>query len=185
MQQSPLGGVGRMLANVVPLLAEEVDLVLLTAAERPALTLDLEVHPLSTPPPGHSVMWLQWSAPRWLSKNPVDLFHCPWYGLPFRQPVPMVVTIHDLTFEHHPEWFSRGRRAVYRTQARHAARSARSVLTVSEHVREDLAATYGIPAERLHVARPAVDPVFRVHEEASRTSGPGRSYVVALGGAPR
>jgi alpha-1,3-rhamnosyl/mannosyltransferase len=188
MQRQPMGGVGRILANMVPLLAEHVDLELLTDASLPHLDAGLPEHALRTPPPGHAALWLQWSAPRWLAKNRVDLFHCPWYGLPFRQPVPMVVTIHDLTFEHHPEWFSRAHQLTYRTQARHAARTARAILTVSEHVRVDIMSTYNVASERLHVVPSAIDPVFGTEKDPTAVLarlGVTSPYLVALGGAPR
>lgn len=188
MQRPPLGGVGRTLSNLVPLIAERVELVLLTDDRQPAVNAGVEEHALSVPPPGHAAVWLQWSVPRWLAKNSVDLFHCTWYGLPFRQPAPMVVTIHDLTFEHHPEWFGTGKRVVYRAQARHAARTARSVLTVSEYVRADIEGTYGVPSKRIYVAAPAIDPIFAPERRDSnrlKRLGISSPYLVALGGAPR
>jgi glycosyltransferase involved in cell wall biosynthesis len=100
----------------------------------------------------------------------------------------MVVTIHDLTFEHHPEWFSPAYRLTYRTQARHAARTARAILTVSEHVRADIMTTYAVTADRMHVAPNAIDPAFDVDKDATAVLarlGVDPPYVVALGGAPR
>lgn len=187
MQRQPVGGVGRTLANVVSRVPEAVDLHLLTDARYPALAGDRPQHPLETPWPGHASVWLQWSAPRWLREFG-GVFHCPFYGLPFRQPVPMVVTIHDLTFEDHPEWFPRGRAATFRLQARHAARTARIVLTVSEHVAGQLTERYAVPPDRLRVAPPGVDEVFGTTPDPSwvrRRFGLRDDYIVALGGGPR
>lgn len=188
MQLRPLGGVGRILANVVPRVPPDVDLTLLTDTRWPTLTDDAgAVVPLSAPWPRQAALWLQWSAPRWL-RGYRGVFHCPFYALPFRQAVPMVVTIHDLTFEDHPEWFPRGRAGSYRLQARHAARTAQVVMTVSGHVRDRIAERYGVPAERIVVASPAVDPVFVKERDVDQLRGryglPGR-FVVALGGGPR
>jgi glycosyltransferase involved in cell wall biosynthesis len=98
----------------------------------------------------------------------------------------MVVTIHDLTFEHHPEWFRPAARAAFRAQARHAARSARAILTVSQHVRDDIVDTYGVDPQRILVATNAVDPVFRPGgANPAADLGVSSPYVVALGGAPR
>jgi alpha-1,3-rhamnosyl/mannosyltransferase len=190
VQRLPLGGVGRGLAHVLPLVAEQVELTLLTTTDAPATGLGLPEVALRTPPPGVAAGWLQWSCVRWLASF-AGVFHCPWYGLPYRQPVPMVASLHDLTFEHRPEWFSRGRRATFRAQARHAARTARVLLVPSAHVRDDVLRTYRVPAERILVAPQAVDPVFGPeadeHLLAALRAGwevPDR-YAVALAGAPR
>lgn len=186
MQPGRQGGVGRALANVVPRLRGQVDVALLTDAALPPADLGVAEHPLATPWPGRASLWLQWSAPRWLRRFD-GVFHCPFYGLPWWQPVPTVVTIHDLTFEHHRAWFGPGVGAAFRVQARHAARTAAAVLTPSEHVRSDVMATYGVAADRVLVAPNAVDPIFApTGDDAARDATAARPpYVVALGGAPR
>ena len=187
MQQTPRGGVGRALANLLPLLAEQVRLELLLDAREPGLGTGLPEHRLPTPWPGRAAGWLQWSAPRWLAGFG-GIFHCPWYGLPYRHPVPMVVTLHDLTFEHRPEWFPAAQRQVFRLQARHAARIAAAILTPSQHVRADIVERYRVAPERVLVALQGADPAFapdldpRPVLEPLGVEGP---YVVALGGAPR
>ena len=102
--------------------------------------------------------WLQLRLPPELLRRPVDLFHFPFYTLPVIRTCPTVVTIHDLTFEIHPEWFSRRSRLATRWFARFAARHAAAVLTVSEHSRRDILSCYGADPERVHVIHPAVDP---------------------------
>jgi alpha-1,3-rhamnosyl/mannosyltransferase len=187
LQRTPLGGVGRATAHVLPFLTNQVDIELLTAREQPPAEVGLPEHPLATPWPGVATGWLQWSAPRWL-RGFGGIFHCPWYALPFVQPVPMVVTLHDLTFERHPEWFARGRRRSYATQARWAARTARAVITVSHFVADDIMATYGVPASRIFIACHAVDEVFRADRDATAVRerlGIRNPYVAAVGGNPR
>ena len=180
-QPAVVGGVGRGLRNLLPLLAEQCRVTLLTDAALPPVGLGLAEVPLRTPPPGVAAGWLQWSAPRWLAAHRDGVFWCPWYGLPYRQPVPMAVTIHDLTFEHRPEWFTRPHRAVFRAQARHAARTALAVFTPTRHVADDVVATYGVDPARVHVVPNAVDPVFQPLPETPTED----TYVVALGGAHR
>ena len=187
MQPGREGGIGRGIANLLPHLTPHVEVHLLTDARLPPAVAGPPEHPLRAPWPANATVWLQWSAPRWL-RSFDGAFHCPFYGLPYRQPVPMVVTIHDLTFEHHRAWFSRAAGAAFRVQARHAARSAAAVLTVSQHVREDIVGTYDVEPDRVLVAPNAVDPVFSPDRDAARTLdrlGVTAPYVVALGGAPR
>src|SRR5205814_1208849 len=157
----------------------------LTDARLPTLAAGVAEHPLRAPWPAIGTVWLQWNAPRWL-RGFDGVFHCPFYGLPYLQPVPMVVTIHDLTFEHHRRWFRPGVARAFRAQARHAARSAAVVLTPSEHVRADVMSAYRVHADRVLVAPNAVDPVFAPERAGTvpvdRVQPP---YVVALAGAPR
>ncbi|HVT20099.1 MAG TPA: glycosyltransferase family 1 protein [Mycobacteriales bacterium] len=188
IQEQPPNGVARVTAQVLPLLADRVEFDLLTAAEDPPTGLGLPEHPLRTPWPGLKTAWLQVPAARWL-RGYDGIFHCPWYALPFVQRVPMVVTLHDLTFERHPEWFGRARRRSYVVQARWAARTARSILTTSRTVADDVMRTYRVPADRLFVALPTVDPVFRPGHDATavlQRLGVRSPYVVAVGGgSPR
>ncbi|MGB2941079.1 MAG: glycosyltransferase family 1 protein [Candidatus Dormiibacterota bacterium] len=192
--QGAVGGVGRGVANILPFLVAEADLqVLLDARLSPRLNADIpaeaETRLLRAALPTGAA-WLQLAVPAAL-RGFDGVFHCPFYGLPYRQPVPMVVTIHDLTFEHHPEWLPAAKRMVFRAQARHAARTARRILTVSNHVRDDIIATYEVPADRVVAVPPSVDPVFSVAADADalrerlRAVGLTRPYVVAFGGAPR
>lgn len=187
LQNRPLGGVGRGLDRLLPHLREAVDLDLLTDAAWPSIDIDLPVHALTTPWPHVATTWLQWSAPRWL-RGFDGIFHCPWYALPYRQPVPMVVTLHDLFFESNPEWFRGGRARSFSTQARLAARTARSVVTVSRYVADDILARYEVPAERIVIAPNAVDEMFHPDRDPADTLarlGVRNQYVVAFGGAPR
>lgn len=189
-----MGGVGRSLANLLPHLADHAVLDLLVDDRRPTalgIPPGLPVHSLRAPLSGRGAAWLQLAAPGWLRRYP-GLFHCPFYGLPYRRPVPMVVTIHDLTFEFAPNWFPVERRITFRRQARWAARTARRIITVSEHVRSMIIERYdryGVTPERVLVTRWAVDPCFRPEPDSLPETldrlGLHQPYVVTLGGAPR
>jgi alpha-1,3-rhamnosyl/mannosyltransferase len=100
----------------------------------------------------------------------------------------MVASLHDLTFEHHPEWFTRGRRLSYTVQARWAARTAGALLTGSQAVADDIMATYDVPASRITVTAYPVDETFgpgRDGSAALERLGATPPYIVAMGGSPR
>lgn len=183
--QVPFSGVGRGVRSLFQAMQQQqapgVELLLLSSAGRPPVTSSPAELQLATPWPGNYSTWLQWSVPRWLS-NFEGVFHCPHYALPVRQPVPMVVTLHDLTFESHPHWFTFARGTSYRLQARWAARTARMVVTPSRHVADVVAATYGVPERKIHVVPNGVDPVFRSHRRSVPSDPP---YIVAMGEARR
>jgi hypothetical protein len=194
LQDRPLGGVGRAVAGILPHLCEraEVDVLADARMEPPTgLPEAARIHALRAPLSRRGAAWLQLSVPRWL-RSYSGIFHCPFYGLPYRQPVPMLVTIHDLTFEFAGDWYSAEKTIAFRLQARWAARSAREILVHSEHVRDDVLARYGrygVTAERIRIARLPAEPFFRPSaagdEQLLARLGVSGSYVVALGGTRR
>ena len=203
LQSRPVGGVGRTLRGVLPHLAAACagegillgGLDVLTDARLAAPDLGpagaaVTVNALGAPGAGRGVAWLQLAAPGWLAAHrdagDVRLFHCPFYGLPYRQPVPMVVSIWDLTFLDRGAWFRPSSRLAFRAQARHAARTARAVVTGSRTVADRITGDLGVPEARVVVSPPALDPVFlspRVADDCR--ARPQHPYALALGGAPR
>jgi glycosyltransferase involved in cell wall biosynthesis len=83
-----------------------------------------------------------------LRKNPVDVLHVQFTAPPFC-PCPVVVSIHDLSFEHLPQTFNRRSRTQLRLTVRHSARRAARILSLSEHTRRDIIKTYGIRPDRV------------------------------------
>jgi glycosyltransferase involved in cell wall biosynthesis len=83
-----------------------------------------------------------------LRRHPVDVLHVQFTAPPLC-PCPVVVSVHDLSFEHLPETFKRRSRTQLRLTVRSSARRAAHVLTLSEHTRQDVAQTYGIPLESI------------------------------------
>jgi glycosyltransferase involved in cell wall biosynthesis len=71
---------------------------------------------------------------------------------------PGVVVVHDLAASVGPQWFA-GSMRLYAATVRRGARHAERVITVSQAVRGELLAL-GVPAERIVVVPPAIDPRF-------------------------
>ncbi len=115
------------------------------------------------------------SLPRALRRLGADLVHTQ-YALPLRSPCPVVVTVHDLSFEREPGMMPRKDRLVFRGVVPRAARRAARVLTVSERSKRDLLDLYEIPEERVVVTPNGVDPAFRPGEP-----GAPHGYALAVG----
>jgi glycosyltransferase involved in cell wall biosynthesis len=189
LQDRPLGGVGRSIAGVLDLLAAEVDVVLLTDGRRPPIDSALEQRPLRPPRRAPETVWIQYNVPRWL-RGFDGVFHGTFNQLPLRVSVPAVVTIHDLSFELHPEGFSRAKQRAFQLQARHAARTARRIMAPSNATKDELVAQYGVKPDRVVVTPWGVEARFdplHGHEATAicKRLGISGRYIVAMGGAPR
>ncbi len=121
-----------------------------------------------------------------LRRHPVDVLHVQFTSPPLA-PCPVVVSIHDLSFEHLPETFNRRSRAQLRFTVRRSARTAARVLTLSEHTRQDIISTYKI-SPNLVAAIPISAPAhFRPVEDerelqrVRHTYGIARNYILAVG----
>src|SRR5262245_48296789 len=85
------------------------------------------------------------SLPRALRRLGASLVHTQ-YALPLRSPCPVVVTIHDLSFEDADRDLMGWRdRWTFRRVVPSAARGAARVLTVSERTKRDVVGRYGVP----------------------------------------
>lgn len=100
---------------------------------------------------GGGSMWEQWSYPRALAARRPDVVFAPAYSAPLAAAAPVVLTIHDVSFFAHPEWFSarEGRRR--RLLTAWSARRAKAVLTDTEFSRGEIVRHIGLPASRVQV----------------------------------
>jgi glycosyltransferase involved in cell wall biosynthesis len=121
-----------------------------------------------------------------LRKNPVDVLHVQFTAPPFC-PCPVVVSIHDLSFEHLPQTFKRRSRTQLRLTVRHSARRAARIISLSEHGRRDIIETYGITAERVSaipLAAPAHFAPVQDNRELQRVRhnyGIDGDYILTVG----
>jgi glycosyltransferase involved in cell wall biosynthesis len=132
------------------------EIVALGGTERP---IGIEHVPEPAHPPtnfGWSVVGLPLAAAR----AKVDVIHAPAYTAPFWAAVPVVVTIHDVSYERHPEWYPYRRDWLRRAFYRRSARSAAHVVTDSAFSAEEIAQAYAIDRQRITVAPLGVTPAF-------------------------
>jgi glycosyltransferase involved in cell wall biosynthesis len=121
-----------------------------------------------------------------LRKNPVDVLHVQFTAPPFC-PCPVVVSIHDLSFEHLPDTFKLRSRTQLRLTVRHSARHAAHVLALSQHTKEDIIRTYRLPAESITAIPLAAGPQFAPVENdkelqrVRHTYGIDGDYVLSVG----
>jgi glycosyltransferase involved in cell wall biosynthesis len=89
-----------------------------------------------------------------------DLLHTQFLRPP-RSDVPCVTTIHDLSFERFPGFFSPRMALRMRLSVPWSARHSAAVITGSQHARNEIMELYGLPGDRVHVTPYAADESFR------------------------
>jgi hypothetical protein len=70
---------------------------------------------------------------------------------PTRRGQALVVTVHDLAFEHHPDLFPTTWRWLYRAGVRAAVKRAAAILVPTRHTADDLLSRHALEAGRVHV----------------------------------
>lgn len=121
-----------------------------------------------------------------LRRNRVDVLHVQFTAPPL-SPCPVVVSIHDLSFEHLPQTFKRRSRMQLRLTVRRSARSAAQIIALSQHARTDLINTYHLRPELVNVVPLAAPTAFapvRDDNELQRvrqTYGIDRDYILSVG----
>jgi glycosyltransferase involved in cell wall biosynthesis len=167
---SPAGGVRRYvqeLFTAIPAAVPEVVPIAIGAASSAAVPPGV-----TTAPPGPSLPsnlgWSLSGLPLGARRVSADVFHAPAYTAPLWGVRPLVVTIHDVSYARHPEWYPYTidpvRAAFYRASARRADR----ILTDSAFSRDEITAAYGIDRRRIDVVPLGVGRRFTPDESVVR-----------------
>jgi alpha-1,3-rhamnosyl/mannosyltransferase len=102
---------------------------------------------------------------RGLRRYRIDLYHEPNY-VPVRYDVPVVVTVHDLSWVRYPETHPEDRIRWLTRRMPEAFERAGAIVCDSEFVRRELLDVFGLASERVHTAHLGVAPIFRPRSEA-------------------
>ncbi|HMP40796.1 MAG TPA: glycosyltransferase family 1 protein [Roseiflexaceae bacterium] len=110
----------------------------------------------------------QWSIPLLLRRLRIDLFHAPYYLMPYiGMPCPLVVTLYDVIPRLFPHEIPPQTRLAVDLLQRLAIRRAVRIITISQSAAAGLRALYGIAAERISVTPLAADPRFAAPDAAA------------------
>jgi alpha-1,3-rhamnosyl/mannosyltransferase len=114
---------------------------------------------------GADAWWQTVELPRRAREAEADLLHHPLPAWSVRAHCPQVVTVHDLAFERLPGCFDRRFRLYASAAHRAAAKRADVTIAVSETTATDAVELWGLPRERIVVAR---------HGPGQEPAGPSR-----------
>jgi glycosyltransferase involved in cell wall biosynthesis len=170
---SPAAGVRRYtreLLQALVALQEDVDLVALGGD--PGTVPDGVSHVEEPAHPPTNLGWSLVGLPQAAQRVRLDVLHAPAYTAPLWGTPPVVLTIHDVSYARHPEWYPYRRDVVRRAFYRRSARRARLVLTDSEFSAAEIVAAYGLPRERIAVVPLGVDGAFSPGSSGTRCELP-------------
>jgi glycosyltransferase involved in cell wall biosynthesis len=146
-------GVGRYLAELLgawgDLAGAHTHEFVLCAPEPVRLQSSLRTQTMTAA--GSGTVWEQVTLPRLIARAGADLVFAPGYTGPMLTRVPMVATIHDVSFAAHPEWFSWREGLRRRMITRLTAHKAVRVITVSEFSRQEIVRHLGVPQAKVEV----------------------------------
>ncbi len=109
-----------------------------------------------------------------------DLVFSPHFNILKTANAPRVVTFHDLSFLHHPYFFSAKQKFWHWLQnIQKQASEAAKIIAVSEFTKSDLVNLLNIPAEKVEVIYSGVAEDFRVIEKKELTGA--RPFFLSLG----
>lgn len=151
------------------------------------------VHPVPTQAGHVGKVWFeQLGFPAACRRARATLAHVPYWGPPLRSPVPLVVTIHDLTTLLVPEYNRDPRARLYNALVSAAARGADHVLTDSFSSKLDIIDHLGIPEQDVtavylgvgsrYAPRPPGGDSSLVDMAVARKYDLPETYVLYLGG---
>jgi glycosyltransferase involved in cell wall biosynthesis len=105
--------------------------------------------------------WMAASLPLSGRGADLDVFHAPAYTAPLWGVRPLVLTIHDVSYERRPEWNAYRNDPLRRRFYRRSALTADRIITDSRFSKEEIVAAYGIDAARIDVVPLAAASAFR------------------------
>jgi len=103
---------------------------------------------------------LGWDLARLIRADRPDLIHVQ-YTAPLFTKIPTVVTVHDVSFIEHPEYFTASRRSQLRFTVAQTVKRAAHIITVSEFSRAAIVRAYNIAPEKVTAIPNAANPEFR------------------------
>ncbi|MGL4649767.1 MAG: glycosyltransferase family 4 protein [Caldilineaceae bacterium] len=112
------------------------------------------VAPLDLPPlptPLRKLWWEQVMIPVWAARLRADLLWVPYWAAPLYQPVPTVVTVHDLSPLLLPGYGEGRAQKAYNRLVSASARRAGAVITVSHAAARDIVTHLGVAGDHVHV----------------------------------
>ncbi len=125
---------------------------------------------------GH--LWEQISLPKYLKQEGSPLL------LSFSGCGPLnysnqIITIHDVSHERHPEWFSKNYCRFYGYMMPRIGKKAHAIITVSEFSKKEIIETLSLPSEKIHVINCSI-PSYHTTENDLISDNADEKYILSV-----
>ncbi len=135
--------------------------------------------------PANDAGWMLSAFPRALKADKIDVAHTQ-YNIPLLgAPCPIVTTIHDVSFQVHPELFLPKDRWILNTLVPRSMQKAAVIIAVSESTRRDiLRFNSAVAQDKVHVVREAAGPQFQLPNGGQETARAAANRALGLDNQP-
>jgi len=141
------------------------------------------------PPSRHPVLWylfFEWSVCAALKKYKADIFISPDGWLSLRSKVRSLAVIHDLNFEHFPQFVKPVHRHYLNYYFHRFAQRAQRIATVSEYSKKDIAELYNISNDKIDVVYNGSHDLYKpvtneVKERMKKEFSNAQPYFIFIG----
>lgn len=156
----------------------------------PSFIFAANVHPVVvSPPTRHPILqywWFEHALPKILKSIQPDLFYSPDAYNSLKSPFKSLMVIHDLNFEHYPEFLPWVDRIYLQHFSPLFARKANRILTVSQFSKNDIHQQYGIEPEKIDVVYNGVNELYSRITESEKVAirnkmSKGQAYFIFIG----
>lgn len=127
--------------------------------------------------------------PHIIRNEKINMLFVPHFNVPFRCPVPFVVTIHDLILHRYANNASFARKVAYKLLMRHAVTKAQHIIAVSNFTKQEILSVYGENiAPKLSSIHEGISSDFspktpEEQQEVQNRYGLSRNYFLYVGNA--
>jgi glycosyltransferase involved in cell wall biosynthesis len=133
---------------------------------------------------GNPFVRLGYDLPRRVAEDRPSLLHVQ-YTAPLSCSAPIVVTVHDVSFLEHPEYFTSFRAMQLRLTVWRTVKAARCILTPSEFSKKKILDAYKLPHDKVAVLPYGVSSVFHpvareTAQRSMRTSLPRAPFILTV-----
>lgn len=123
-------------------------------------------------------LWEQISLPKYLKQQGSPLL------LSFSGCGPLnysnqIITIHDVSHERHPEWFSKNYCRFYGYMMPRIGKKAHAIITVSEFSKKEIIETLSLPSEKIHVINCSI-PSYHTTENDRIRDNSDEKYILSV-----
>lgn len=113
-------------------------------------------------------MWSQIGLPFHLyMKNEVEVFFAPAHYAPRFCPVPVVVTVHDLSYFYYPDEFLKKDLYTLTEWTKYSVNNAQKIIAVSKTTKKDVMKFYNVPEEKIEVVYNGYDKSAKFKVQSS------------------